>query len=257
MLLNNHTTDELISLASTGSNGLALEIATRLEADLKEATSDKIEELKTFAVEMVETKIEQAVDCHLEEFKSEGVEFNNFAECYAETVADTIEHSPIDRFIDHLDHHMSTETWHYPAVSEAFRHVYWHIDESVADIYVAMNDNQVFELREKALLEFEFAFDENVEHAMGLKVNHCIYYATFGETMFCNLSDLDIDLPAHITHDDINPNNCYLSGDGNILVLQDYDGIGWSINLEWLESAIKEIVEDSEEVFNEPAKGGL
>ena len=244
MLLNNHTTDELINLASTGSNDLALEIANRLESDLEECTNDKIEELKTFAVEMVEEKIEQAVDCHLEEFKAEGTEFNNFAECYSHCVQDSIEHADLNQFTDHLEYHMTTEF--YECKLGATRQVEHHICERVANMYVLFSDEQMKALRENALLEFECAFDENAEHGMGLKQNHCIYFAVFGETQFCNLSDLDIVLPEHITHDDLNPSNCCLCDDGDILVLDDYDGIGWTINLEWLEAAIVEIVEDSE-----------
>jgi hypothetical protein len=242
MLLNNHTTTELINLASTGSNDLALEIANRLESDLEEST----EELKTFAVEMVESKIEQAVERHLEEFKAEGMEFNNLAECYSHCVQDSIEHADINQFTEHLEHHMSETRWHYPAVSEAFKHVYWRISEDVADLYAKFTDDQMKELREKALSEFDSAFDENAEHCMGIKTNYCIYYVAFGETLFCNLSDLGIELPEHITTDDLNAGNCHICDDGDILASQEYDGIGWTINLEWLEGAIVEIVEDSE-----------
>lgn len=260
MNIHNMTLDELYSQAMHDDNTLALVIADKTKEAITKELEESNDELKIWIKENIEKTIESCVDEYLTTFQKDNE--NNYmfvqsVEDYAYLLNEYIEYTLTnDELVSHIDDYLSETRWHYPdypTEAPAFKNIIWHIDEQMADIYCKFTDCQIEKLKELCILESNMAFDvDNINSAYNVTKDY-IYTINFSEESYGNLQDhLEIFLPDCISSDDLNCNNCYITDDGEIMV-EMYDmGLGWSINLQWLEGVIARIhLESQEESIND------
>ena len=255
--LQNFTVNELATQADHDNNTLALHLLNRVETEtaetLEELIDDQVEPLKEAYLTLLGEKINAYTEQWGKEFEKDGYEFVSYAECFDESVAN--ECNDTEKLCAHIEEVLTTEQYKCSGLDDKAtwaNHITVHIDQKAYDLYVGFSDDQMKELGELVSQDIPTYFDCDTYSGAYLG-KESFYSACYGEQEN-QLDGLDIfeEIPTNadneriVSDDEINTNiDAYLSGDSLYLDLS-YEGIYWSINLDFLEQAILEVQENTE-----------
>ena len=248
MLLHNHTHNELVSLADSSDNSLAFALINSFSNTLDNAERKNEELTETLSDSLAEVyaeKIDEIAETHLKEFKKDGCEFNNFCEIFEYGLIDRIT-TDIDLFMEHIDSHAFND--------QTFIDGKFVRQNNLGDKHGALlgefTKDQFKKLASLASEDVYSAF--NVDTYTNYYAKDALYTASFGET------ELEIDTLENapcdalgncfVSDNQINKHlsNAYLSNE-RIYLDQSDSGIRFDICLDWLETAIDQIIEDESE----------
>jgi len=248
MLLHNHTHNELVSLADSSDNALAIALVNSFSntLDNAERKNDELTETLTDSLaEVYAEKIDEITETHLKEFEKDGYEFNNFCEIFEFHVTERID-DDIDLFIEHIECHAFND--------QTFIDGKFVRQNNLGDKHGALLEQFTKEQFKKlASLASEDVYSAfNVDTYTNYYAKHALFASCFGET------ELEIDTLENapcdalgncfVSDSQINKHlsNAYLSNE-RIYIDQSDSGIRFDICLDWLTNAIDQIIEDESE----------
>lgn len=235
--MHNLTLEEQVREAQHTNNDLALAIYDGAVDTLQAEQDDIIEQLRDYVISDIETKFNAIANQWAEEHKKDGTEYEAFAEALDYSVAEECVYG--DRLTKHIDDVISDYNYNINGELSTT----YHIDKKLHDAYVNFTGDQIEALKKLAASDITASFNDDVAHAMESS-RGLFYAAMFEKPVIYELEPIieDMDIPTCIDlEQDIN-SDLSISGDYVYLDMS-HRGIRWSIDLDWLECAITQIIE--------------